>query len=433
METIRDMGGLPPVAPATIRETGMSLTSIAELVVRTLYFQGEITAQQLVQIIRLNYDGILKLALEYLLKEQLAGRTGSRGVGEFGFVYGLTPKGMGRARELVEVNQYAGPAPVPLEDYHAVAQAQTITHTVVDDRTVRQSLMHLVLGDDLIEQLGPAVNSARSIFLHGPPGDGKTVIAEALTSMMGGDIYVPYAIQVEGHIIRVFDPVNHQPVSGGSEGRPDPLTAMGGYDMRWVRCRRPTIIVGGELTLDMLELLYDPAARTYEAPLQMKANGGAFMIDDFGRQRVHPRELLNRWVLPLERRVDFLSLLKGKKIEVPFDVLIIFSTNLAPKDLVDEAFLRRIRHKISVGDPTPQQFREIMLRACESRQIMFDEAGYEYLIREHFQKQERHLRAVHPRDLLDQIVDISRYLNVRPAMTPELIDRACRSYFVDLR
>jgi predicted ATPase with chaperone activity len=200
-----------------------------------------------------------------------------------------------------------------------------------------------------------------------------------------------------------------------------------------VRCRRPTIIAGGELTLDMLELLYDPAAKTYEAPLQMKANGGAFMIDDFGRQRVHPRELLNRWVLPLERRVDFLALLKGKKIEVPFDVLIIFSTNLAPKDLVDEAFLRRIRHKISVGDPSPQQFREIMLRACESRQIMFDEAGYEYLMREHFQKQERHLRAVHPRDLLDQIVDIARYLNVRPTMSPELIDRACRSYFVDLR
>ncbi|MBI5395035.1 MAG: ATP-binding protein [Verrucomicrobia bacterium] len=431
MQTIRDSNVLPPAAPTAVRETGMSLTAIAELVIRILYFHGEITAQQLVQIIRLAYDGIVKLALEHLLKEQLVGRSGSRGMGEMGFLYVLGPKGMVRARELLDINQYAGPAPVPMEDYHAVAQAQTITHTVVDDRTVRQSLMHLVLGDDLIEQLGPAVNSARSIFLHGPPGDGKTVIAEALTSMLGGDIYVPYAIQVEGHIIRVFDPVTHQPVV--ADGKPEALAGGGGTDPRWVRCRRPTIIVGGELTLDMLELLYDTAARTYEAPLQMKANGGAFMIDDFGRQRVHPRELLNRWVLPLERRVDFLSLLKGKKIEVPFDVLIIFSTNLAPRDLVDEAFLRRIRHKISVGDPSLQQFREIMLRSCESRQIAFEEAGYDYLMREHFQKTGRPLRCVHPRDLLDQILDIARYLNVRPAMTPELIDRACRSYFVDLR
>ncbi len=231
----------------------------------------------------------------------------------------------------------------------------------------------------------------------------------------------------------MYDPVTHQAAGREDKSPREAAYSAGGTDLRWVRCRRPTIIVGGELTLDMLELLYDPVSRTHEAPLQMKANGGAFLIDDFGRQRVHPREMLNRWVLPLERRVDYLALMEGKKIEVPFDVLVIFSTNLAPRDLVDEAFLRRIRHKIAVGDPTPEQFREIMVRACQSRQVQFDDAGYDYMIREHYTKMERPLRAVHPRDLLDQILDIARYLDVRSALTPELIDRACRSYFVDLR
>ncbi|MCX7827169.1 MAG: ATP-binding protein, partial [Verrucomicrobiae bacterium] len=206
----------------------------------------------------------------------------------------------------------------------------------------------------------------------------------------------------------------------------------GSVDPRWVLCARPTISVGGELTMDMLEMIYDQAAKTYEAPLQMKANGGTFIIDDFGRQRVHPRDLLNRWIVPLEKRVDFLPLLRGKKVEFPFDVLIVFSTNIAPTELVDEAFLRRIRHKIRVGDPTPQQFRQIFMQVCRARNVPFDEGGYDYLLREHYQKPRRPLRAVHPRDLVDQIVDIANYLKVPPALKPELIDRACRSYFVDL-
>ncbi|MBM3891732.1 MAG: ATP-binding protein [Verrucomicrobia bacterium] len=423
---------LPPMTPSSVAETGMSLTQIAELAMKILYVRGELTAQNLVQEICLPYEPIIKAALEYLLKEQLAARAGSRGLGETGFVYVLSLKGAERARELMEVNQYAGPAPVTLADYHAVVEAQTITSFVIEDSKLRRALAHLVVGDELLEKLGPAVNSARSIFLHGPPGDGKTVIAEALSTTAVGEVYIPHAISVEGYIVRVFDPIVHEPVLVAEEGKPPPLATVGSVDQRWVLCSRPTISVGGELTMDMLEMIYDQAAKTYEAPLQMKANGGTFIIDDFGRQRVHPRDLLNRWIVPLEKRVDYLPLLRGKKVEFPFDVLIVFSTNIAPTELVDEAFLRRIRHKIRVGDPTPQQFHEIFVQVCRARNVPFEEAGYNYLLRTHYQNNNRPLRAVHPRDLVDQIVDIAGYLRVAPALKPDLIDRACRSYFVDL-
>jgi predicted ATPase with chaperone activity len=279
--------------------------------------------------------------------------------------------------------------------------------------------------------IGPAVNSGRSIFLYGPPGNGKTTISEAVGRVvLGQGMYIPYAVDIDGQVVRVFDSVNHEPIeddlstgTGSARNRPDP---------RWIRIKRPVIMVGGELTLESLDLVYDPVNKYYEAPFQMKANGGMFLIDDFGRQQVRPRDLLNRWIVPLEKRIDFLTLHTGRKLEVPFDVLIVFSTNLEPRDLVDEAFLRRIRHKIEITDPSYEEFRDIFLKVAKARGLTYDDRMLAYLLQEYYIKKNRSLRAVHPRDLIDQMRDISGYLGVPFEMTQDLIDRACDAYFVEL-
>jgi len=313
---------------------------------------------------------------------------------------------------------------VPLDVYSESIARQPLGQVAVHQRTMRQALAHLVISEETFAQLGPAVNSGRSIFLFGPPGNGKTAIAEAIGQMLlGNAMYIPYAVETGGQIIKVFDNVNHRLIEEETAKSVDP---------RWVHIRRPVIITGGELTLEALDLVYDETNKYYEAPFQMKANGGMLLIDDFGRQQARPRDLLNRWIVPLEKRVDYLTLHTGRKIEVPFDVLIVFSTNLAPKDLVDEAFLRRIRHKIEIGNPTFEEYREIFRRVCNSRQVPYDDRGLAYLLQEHYIKPRRTLRACHPRDIVDQLCDIARYINVPPVLSKDLIDRACAAYFVEL-
>jgi predicted ATPase with chaperone activity len=300
---------------------------------------------------------------------------------------------------------------------------------------MHQVMAHLVLNEPTFNKLGPAVNSGTSIFLYGPPGNGKTSVARAIGNLVQGQtMYIPFSIYVDGQVIKLYDSVNHQLVREDDATTTGTGTVRSGVrrDPRWLRVRRPFIITGGELTMAGLDLVFDTTNKFYEAPFQVKANGGILLIDDFGRQLVRPRDLLNRWIVPLENRIDYMSLHTGRKIEVPFDVLVIFSTNLPPKDLVDEAFLRRLRHKIEIGDPSYEDYRELFRRVSSQKGVTYTDEGLAYLLQEHYIKRSRNLRASHPRDICDQIIDISRYLNVEPILNKELIDKAAASYFVDL-
>ena len=419
----------PLLEPRSIEETGMSRGFLSDLALKTIYSVGELSGQDIAEQLRLPFSGVVEEALTFLKREQLVSITGSKGFDERAFRYSIASAGIERVREALNRSQYVGPAPVTLEAYQKVMRSQTIGDVVVSREQVQNALAHLVVNSNMLMKIGPAVNSGRSIFLFGPPGNGKTVIAKAMASMLGGEIVIPYAVEVDGHIIKVFDELNHQAVedleaSSRSEG--------GRRDRRWILIQRPIVVTGGELTLESLDLVYDDTSKFYEAPFQMKANGGMFLIDDFGRQQVRPRDLLNRWIVPLETRVDFLTLHTGKKVEIPFDQLIVFSTNIDPKALVDEAFLRRIRHKIEVGNPSEREFYEIFKRVAAERNVPFDQDGFMYLMREYYLKPKRELRAVHPRDIVDQIIDIAHYRGVEPALTEELIDQACSSYFVEI-
>jgi predicted ATPase with chaperone activity len=420
-----------PPMPKSIEETGLGLGFLADLAIKIMYFEGYISGYKVAQTMKLPYSGVVDEVMEFLKREQFCEVKGTGGLGESGYQYVISLKGSEKAREVLDRGQYVGPAPVPLEDYTNAFRKQPLQNVAIHQRTMRQALSHLVLNERIFSQLGPAANSSRSVFLYGPPGNGKTTIAEAIGLMIFKDsIYIPYAIEVDGQIVKVFDSISHRPVEqiGGanSSKKGDKI------DKRWVRIHRPFIIAGGELTLESLDLVYDSSSKFYEAPFQMRANGGMFLIDDFGRQLVRPRDLLNRWIVPLEKRVDYLTLHTGGKIEIPFDVLIVFATNLAPTDLVDEAFLRRIRHKIEISDPSFEEYREIFKRICTQKGVPYDDNALAYLLQEHYIKPKIPLRACHPRDIIDQLIDIARYQNRPPVLVKDLIDKACEAYFVEL-
>jgi predicted ATPase with chaperone activity len=424
----------PPLS--RLEDTGLALVYIADLGLKILYNSGYLTGFQISDRLALPFNGIGDQVLEFLKREKLVEVKGSGGFGEGAYQYQITAAGIARAREAMDRNQYAGAVPVPIHVYNEAVTRQSGGRHTVTQRVMRQALAELVMGEKTFARIGPAANSGTSLFLYGAPGNGKTSIARAIGKMiLGEDMYIPYALDVEGQIIKIYDNVNHQVIEeddAEAQTGTNALRAGPKRDLRWIKIKRPFIVVGCELTMAGLDLQFDEVNKFYEAPFQQKANGGMFLIDDFGRQQIRPRDLLNRWIVPLENRVDFLTLHNGRKIEIPFEVLVVFSTNLPPKDLVDEAFLRRIRHKIEILDPTFEEFREIFRRVALAKKIVYDDKGLAYLLQEWYIKRNRKLRSNHPRDILEQILDISSYLNLEPAMTKDLMDRACESYFVEL-
>ena len=431
VQALKESPGVPqppsPALPRTIQDTGLAVEQIEQLLVKTL-FTGEASGHALADRMRLGY-AMLEPLIERLRAERQIEVRGTTGSGTAAFRYALTDLGRDRAQQYLEINHYIGPAPVPLPAYASYMRALQQARGYIDRERLRKGFSHLIIADEVLEQLGPAVNAGKSVFLYGPPGNGKTVIGEGMGRALGGDMYIPHALDLDGQIITMFDPINHEPLD--AEGESTSVIAAVPRDRRWVRIRRPVVITGGELTLDMLDLNFNPMSKFYEAPVQLKANGGVFLVDDFGRQRVRPQELLNRWIVPLESRVDYLTLHTGKKFRIPFDVLIVFATNLKPQSLADEAFLRRIPYKIPITDPTLEQFTRIFELNCQRRQLPFHQVMVAYLQRRHYKPAQRPFRACHSRDLLDQVTALCRYRGMSTVITRELLDRACAAYFVD--
>jgi hypothetical protein len=434
----------PPAEPANSREAGLNVVQLADLILKQLYLAGGMLGSDVAKQLRLPFN-VVDEGLVHLRDEKCIEVSSGQVLGRVSYRFQLTDLGRTRARDAFEQCRYVGPAPVPLESYVRQCLRQAVTGTVCSPATLVQAFDGLVIRDGLLDELGPAVCSGRSIFIYGPPGNGKTQVAKGLGRFLnqnGGSIFVPYALLAENSIITVFDPSLHQTAdNAGSAASDDPGAATNsdrgrlfrdaGYDLRWRRIRRPVVITGGELTLEMLDLRYNATANYYQAPLHLKANGGVFLIDDFGRQIVSPKALLNRWILPLEERVDYLTLATGKKFSVPFEQLIMFSTNLEPRDLVDDAFLRRIRHKIHIPTPDRELFTDIFRLTCRQHGVNFSSAAVAYLFSQHYDRG-RTPRSSDPRDLLQILQSVCRFRNQEVQLTDELVANASRRFFGDL-
>ncbi len=426
-----------PRSPTTWEETGLDLPFLFESVLRTIFARGRMAASALADEMCLPFQ-VLNPVLQGMRRQLLIDIVGQQGnSGDASFVYEVKPpKGTAALQDALDKTTYVGPAPVPFADYAESVLAQTVKKIVVTRRSVRKAFEDLIISEAAFNEIGPAINSAQSVFFFGYPGNGKTSIAERITRLMGDYIYIPHAVVANGQIIKVYDPILHTVAKEADDlaapsGGGDAILKKGtAHDKRYIRVKRPTIVVGGELSLPMLDLRFNSVGKFYEAPLQMKANGGIFMIDDFGRQQMRPMDLLNRWIVPLEKKYDYLSTTTGTKIEVPFDVILIFSTNLDPTQLADEAFLRRIKFKIEVRDPDEEQYRQIWELVCKGRRVDHDPSGVDYLISKWYKPHARPFRMCQPRDILDQMISIAKYNMERVNFSPDLIDAACATYFI---
>jgi predicted ATPase with chaperone activity len=408
----------PEQKPLSIAEVGLRQTVLEELALKTLYLSGPFSVLDLSKLMRLSFEVASEL-LKRLRTEQLCQVTGMSGQIQN---LAITSQGRTRAQELLAQCQYVGPAPVPLASYVEQVKKQSVSDVVVHPKEVESAFAQLVLDDEILWQLGTALNSGAAIFLYGPSGVGKTTIAEMLSRVLAADnVWLPYAVEIDGQIITVYDPTVHVRV---------PSAEPHNHDERWVVCQRPSVKVGGELTIEMLDLQFNPATRFYSGPVQMKANNGVLIIDDFGRQRVRPDDLLNRWVVPLDRRIDFLTLAGGRKIEIPFEMLVVFASNLDPTQLMDPAFMRRIQTKIHIGATRDDEFCEIFARVAAERGIECDDSIPIDLIQFIKGTLKQELRSCFPRDIVNQICWAAKYEGKPPQLSHRTVMRAVESYFL---
>jgi predicted ATPase with chaperone activity len=419
---------VPPV-PESLEDTGIPATIIEHLILKYLYFRGELVGRDIGSLIGFPFS-VIDETLETFKRQHYVGVKKSLGMGNMSGVFFLTESGRNLAREFLENNQYAGPAPVPLYQYTEIVRRQRLQENWLSPDLLRVAFKHLVVEADILAQIGPAVNSNKSFLIYGQPGNGKTALAESLFRVETAPIYMPYAIECQGNIIQLYDPIYHHKI----EDETSLLTALSDskpHDGRWFRCKRPFIITGGELTLDMLDLSYNKHSKVYDAPFQLKANNGIYLIDDFGRQKASPAEILNRWIVPMEKHTDYLSFQAGGKMTVPFEAFLIFSTNLRPNQLGDEAFLRRIQYKMFLRSPKAPEFIQIFERYCLDKQILCPPGLAASFVQKHYIQGDKRFRRCHPRDVISHAVDILHFERRPIALTEDVLDRAFMSCFVE--
>lgn len=410
-----DTASYSPKMPELVEDTGLDFGFLADLTLKAVYADTNCTSERIADKIKLPM-GIAETLLQYLYRERLIEireRTQFQNNR-----YAMLDRGWERAQKLLGVSGYIGPAPITLDSYTAGIRWMEEVRKPVRQDAVARAFSGLVLNESVLQTLGMVADSRRSLFLTGPPGCGKTTAALALHNALEGEIWIPYAIEVDGQVIRVFDIHNHEPATAPTQR----------HDKRWIKIRRPLVVVGGELTIESMDLIYSTSVRFYEAPFQMKSNGGVLLIDDFGRQRIDPHDLLNRWIIPLENHVDFLTLHTGKKIEVPFEQLLVFATNLNPQDLVDEAFLRRMGYRLAFTTPTRETYETILRRYVSARNLNYEPEFLEMLMAR-YKEQNRVMKSCEPRDLVERCLDICRYENRPRVLNNQLFLRAWQNYF----
>jgi predicted ATPase with chaperone activity len=419
---------VPPV-PDHLEDTGLSASMLEQLLLKILYFRGDVSGRDLAVAVGLQYS-VIEETVESLKRQHFVAVKRSLGIGNKSGIFALAEAGRNLAREYLENNQYAGPAPVPLYQYTAVTRRQRPPESWLTPEALSGAFRHMVVSQQILSQIGPAVNAGKSFLIYGQPGNGKTALAEALFRIETTPIYIPYAIEYQGNIVQVYDPIYHQPIAD-EESAFSAVNAEASYDHRWFRSKRPFIITGGELTMSMLDLSYNESSKVYDAPFQLKANNGFYLIDDFGRQLATPAEVLNRWIVPMERHVDYLSFRTGGKMTVPFEAFLIFSTNLHPDKLGDEAFLRRIQYKMFLGNPSESEYRLIFTRFCAARELSFEPGMLDRFLEKRYRRVAKPMRRCHPRDVVSHAIDLINFGRLPYRLDDDVLDRAWESCFAE--
>jgi hypothetical protein len=425
---VAESAGLAPPVPETLEETGLAASTVQQLILKMLYARGDLLGRDLSESLGLKFS-LIESIIEFFKQQHFIQAKKSLGMGNSTVLFSITETGRNAARECMETNQYAGPAPVPLYQYAEMVRRQKRADGWLTAEALRKAYSRMIVTPRILAQIGPAVSSGNSFLIYGQPGNGKTFLAEALMQLDDSCVYVPHALECQGNVVQVFDPLYHQPV--GDSGEQSVFSTGPQHDRRWIKCRRPFIVTGGELTLEMLDLNYNATSKIYDAPYQLKANNGIYLIDDFGRQQCTPAEVLNRWIVPMERRVDYLKFHSGGKITAPFEAFLIFSTNLNPEQLGDEAFLRRIQYKMLLRSPDEHEFTTIFRHFCESKSLKHVDGLIARFIDKHYRKARRPFRRCHPRDVLSHAIDLIHFEKLPFELTDDLVDRAFESCFLE--